>query len=266
MFLIVGIWGSRERKIKAAYQFFIYTLLGSLFMLISILIIYLDINTTSFQILLYSDFTKNQQLVLWLAFFSSFAIKIPMVPFHIWLPEAHAEAPTAGSVILAGILLKLGGYGFIRFSLSLFPEASFYFAPLIYLLSVLGTIFASLTTLRQVDLKKIIAYSSVAHMSLVTLGLFSFNIQALEGCIILMLGHGLVASSLFLSVGMIYDRYKTRIVKYYGGLTHLMPLHSTIFLFFIFSSIAFPGTCNFIGEFLVFLGLCNNQVIVIKFF
>nr|YP_009402821.1 NADH dehydrogenase subunit 4 [Compsopogon caeruleus]ARX96181.1 NADH dehydrogenase subunit 4 [Compsopogon caeruleus] len=255
MFLIIGIWGSRERKIKAAYQFFIYTLIGSLLMLIAILFIYLDAGTTNFQVLMYSDFTKKQQLVFWLAFFASFAVKIPMIPFHIWLPEAHAEAPTAGSVILAGILLKLGGYGFIRFSLNLFPEASFYFTPLIYTLSVVGTLYASLTTLRQVDFKKVIAYSSVAHMSYVTLGLFSFNIQAIEGCILLMLGHGLVASSLFLSIGMLYDRYKTRLIKYYGGLAQMMPIHAIMFMFFTFSSIAFPGTCNFVGEFLVLIGL-----------
>ena len=259
MFLIVGVWGSRERKIRAAYQFFLYTLVGSLLFLVALMFIYFQTGTTDLQILRYHTFSENQQLILWLAFFASFAVKIPMVPFHIWLPEAHAEAPTAGSVILAGVLLKMGGYGFLRFSLPLFVEASIYFTPLIYTLSIIATIYASLTTLRQVDFKKAIAYSSVAHMSFVTLGIFSYNLQALEGSIILMLAHGIVASALFLCIGMLYDRSKTRIIKYYSGLTQTMPIHSIFFMFFIFSSIAFPGTCNFIGEFLVLLGLFETS-------
>nr|YP_010338986.1 NADH dehydrogenase subunit 4 [Sahlingia subintegra]UNJ19076.1 NADH dehydrogenase subunit 4 [Sahlingia subintegra] len=262
MFLIVGIWGSRERKIRAAYQFFLYTLVGSLLFLIALIFIYFQTGTSDLQILRYHNFSENQQLVLWLAFFASFAVKIPMIPFHIWLPEAHAEAPTAGSVILAGILLKMGGYGFIRFSLPLFVEASIFFTPLIYTLSIVATIYASLITLRQVDFKKAIAYSSVAHMSFVTLGIFSYNLQALEGSIILMLAHGIVASALFLCIGMLYDRSKTRIIKYYSGLTQTMPIHSIFFMFFIFSSIAFPGTCNFVGEFLVLLGLFETSSFV----
>nr|AMN87281.1 NADH dehydrogenase subunit 4 [Pyropia endiviifolia] len=255
MFLIIGVWGSRERKIRAAYQFFIYTLAGSLLMLLAILVIYFQHGTTDIQILWNVNFDVQTQILLWLAFFASLAVKIPMVPFHIWLPEAHAEAPTAGSVILAGVLLKMGGYGFLRFSLPLFPEASLYFAPLIYLLSIIAAIYASLTTIRQVDLKKIIAYSSVSHMGFVTLGLFSFNSQGIEGSIILMLSHGLVSSALFLCIGILYDRHKTRLLKYYGGLVQVMPIFSVFLLFFTFSNIGFPGTSSFVGELLVLIGL-----------
>nr|YP_009132726.1 NADH dehydrogenase subunit 4 [Bangia fuscopurpurea]AKA66491.1 NADH dehydrogenase subunit 4 [Bangia fuscopurpurea] len=255
MFLIIGVWGSRQRKIRAAYQFFIYTLAGSLLMLLAILVIYFQQGTTDIQVLWNVNFDIRTQILLWLAFFASLAVKIPMVPFHIWLPEAHAEAPTAGSVILAGVLLKMGGYGFLRFSLPMFPEASIYFAPVIYLLSIIAAIYASLTTIRQVDLKKIIAYSSVSHMGFVTLGLFSFNIQGIEGSIILMLSHGLVSSALFLCVGILYDRHKTRILKYYGGLVQVMPIFSILLLFFIFSNIGFPGTSSFVGELLVLMGL-----------
>lgn len=255
MFLIIGVWGSRQRKIRAAYQFFIYTLAGSLLMLLAILVIYFQQGTTDIQVLWNVNFDIRTQILLWLAFFASLAVKIPMIPFHIWLPEAHAEAPTAGSVILAGVLLKMGGYGFLRFSLPMFPEASIYFAPVIYLLSIIAAIYASLTTIRQVDLKKIIAYSSVSHMGFVTLGLFSFNIQGIEGSIILMLSHGLVSSALFLCVGILYDRHKTRILKYYGGLVQVMPIFSILLLFFIFSNIGFPGTSSFVGELLVLMGL-----------
>nr|YP_009048884.1 NADH dehydrogenase subunit 4 [Wildemania schizophylla]AID57254.1 NADH dehydrogenase subunit 4 [Wildemania schizophylla] len=261
MFLIIGIWGSRQRKIRAAYQFFLYTLAGSLLMLLAILIIYFQYGTTDIQVLWNIHFDIRTQIILWLAFFASLAVKIPMVPFHIWLPEAHAEAPTAGSVILAGVLLKMGGYGFLRFSLPLFPEASLYFAPLIYLLSIIAAIYASLTTIRQVDLKKIIAYSSVSHMGFVTLGLFSFTIQGIEGSIILMLSHGLVSSALFLCIGILYDRHKTRILKYYGGLVQVMPIFSLLFLFFTFSNLGFPGTSSFVGEFLVLIGLFYIQPI-----
>ena len=265
MFLIIGIWGSRERKIQAAYQFFLYTLFGSLFMLLAILVIYFELGTTDIQLLWNNNFTIQRQILLWLAFFISFAIKIPMIPFHIWLPEAHAEAPTAGSIILAGILLKLGGYGFIRLSIPMFPEASIYFTPFIYLFSLIAIIYGSLTTLRQIDLKKIIAYSSIAHMGFVTIGLFSFNIQSLEGSIFLMLSHGLVSSALFLCIGILYDRHKTRIIKYYSGISQIMPIFSIFLLFFILSNIGFPGTSNFIGEILVFLGLFQFSSILTLF-
>ena len=254
MFLIIGVWGSRKRKIRAAYQFFLYTLIGSLFMLITLVLIYFIVGSTDLQILWNFSFSEKEQFYFWLAFFMSFAVKIPMIPFHIWLPEAHAEAPTAGSVILAGVLLKLGGYGFLRFSIPMFPIATIYFTPLIYMLSLIAAIYASLTTLRQIDLKKIIAYSSVAHMGFVTIGLFTLNTQGLEGSIILMLSHGLVSSALFLCVGILYDRYKTRILKYYGGLVQVMPLFVIFFLFFSFCNIGFPGTSSFIGELLVLIG------------
>jgi proton-translocating NADH-quinone oxidoreductase chain M len=254
MFLIIGVWGSRARKIRAAYQFFLYTLVGSVLMLLAILLIYFQVGTTDLQVLLVSEFSERRQLLLWLAFFASFAVKVPMVPLHIWLPEAHVEAPTAGSVILAGILLKLGTYGFLRFSIPLFPEASLYFTPLIYTMSIIGIVYASLTTLRQIDLKKIIAYSSVAHMGFVTIGLFSLNVQGVEGAILLMLSHGFVASALFLCVGTLYDRTHTRLIQYYGGLVHIMPLFSFFFLVFTMGNLSLPGTSSFVGEFLILVG------------
>ncbi len=262
MFLIIGIWGSRTRKIRAAYQFFLYTLLGSLLMLISLILIYFKTGTTDLQILWNFPFSETQQFYFWLTFFASFAVKIPMVPFHIWLPEAHAEAPTAGSVILAGVLLKMGGYGFLRFSIPMFPVATIYFTPLVYTLSLIATIYASLTTLRQVDLKKIIAYSSVAHMGFVTIGIFTLNTQGVEGSIILMLSHGLVSSALFLCVGVLYDRYRTRILKYYGGLVQVMPLFIIFFFFFSFCNVGFPGTSSFIGELLVLVGSFQSNIIL----
>nr|YP_011017571.1 NADH dehydrogenase subunit 4 [Antithamnionella miharai]WQF69346.1 NADH dehydrogenase subunit 4 [Antithamnionella miharai]WQF69371.1 NADH dehydrogenase subunit 4 [Antithamnionella miharai] len=265
MFLIIGIWGSRVRKIRAAYQFFLYTLTGSLLMLIGIIFIYLKTATFDIQILEASNFSIPTQYWLWLAFFASFAVKIPMVPFHIWLPEAHAEAPTAGSVILAGVLLKLGGYGFIRFSIPLFPEASIYFSPLVFTLSTIAIVYASLTTLRQVDLKKIIAYSSVSHMGFVTIGIFSLNTQGIEGSLILMLSHGLVSSALFLCVGVLYDRHKTRIIKYYAGLVKVMPLFICLFVYFSFANIGFPGTSSFIGELLVLIGVFQLNSILTMF-
>lgn len=260
MFLIVGIWGSRERKIRAAYQFFLYTLIGSLLMLIALLNMYFWVGSTDLQILYNFNFSENLQILFWLAFFASFAIKIPMIPFHIWLPEAHAEAPTAGSVILAGILLKMGGYGFLRFSLPIFPLATIYFTPLIYTLSLIAALYASFTTLRQIDLKKIIAYSSISHMGFVTIGIFTLNTQGVEGSIILMLSHGLVSSALFICVGILYDRYKTRIIKYYSGLVQIMPIFTIFFLFFSFSNIGFPGTSSFIGELLVLIGTFQSNI------
>jgi proton-translocating NADH-quinone oxidoreductase chain M len=262
MLIIIGVWGSRERKIGAAYQFFLYTLFGSVFFLLAILAIYFDTGTTDIHILLTTFFSFDRQLFLWFAFFASFAVKIPMVPVHTWLPEAHVEAPTAGSVILAGVLLKLGGYGFLRFSLPMFPEASLFFKPLIYTSSVLAILYVSLTTLRQVDFKKIIAYSSVSHMAFVTLGLFSFNLQALEGSILFMLSHGLVSSALFMCVGVLYDRHKTRLIKYFSGLLHVMPFFVSLFFLFTLANLGFPSTSGFIGEFLVLLGLFQSNKFV----
>jgi proton-translocating NADH-quinone oxidoreductase chain M len=254
MFLMIGIWGSRQRKIRASYFLFIYTALGSIIMLISILYIYSQIGTTNYEVLLTIKFSTLEQYFLWVTFFLSFATKIPMVPTHLWLPEAHVEAPTSGSVLLAGILLKLGSYGFIRFSLPLFPEASFYFSPITYTLACIGIVFASFTAIRQTDFKRIIAYTSIAHMNLVVLGIFSFNTVGLMGSVLQSLSHGFVASALFLLIGVVYDRHGSRMVKYYGGLVHVMPLYSIIFLFFTMSNIGLPGTGSFIGEFLILVG------------
>jgi NADH-quinone oxidoreductase subunit M len=254
MFLIVGIWGSRERKVLAAYYFFMYTLVGSVCMLLAILYIYYQVGTTDYEVLLTFRFSKIEQQVLWFAFFLAFAAKVPMFPVHLWLPEAHVEAPTAGSVILAGVLLKLGIYGFIRFSLPLFPQASFYFTPFVYAISVVGIIYTSFTAIRQTDFKKIVAYTSIAHMNVVMLGIFSFNNIGIEGALLQSLSHGFVSSALFIIIGVVYERYNTRLVKYYGGLVHTMPLYVSIFLFFTLANIGFPGTSGFIGEFLILIG------------
>nr|AMC32958.1 NADH dehydrogenase subunit 4 [Euphorbia marginata] len=262
MFIIIGVWGSRQRKIKAAYQFFLYTLLGSVFMLLAILLILLQTGTTDLQISLTTEFSERRQIFLWIASFASFAVKVPMVPVHIWLPEAHVEAPTAGSVILAGIPLKLGTYGFLRFSIPMFPEATLSSTPFIYTPSAIAIIYTSLTTLRQIDLKKIIAYSSVAHMNLVTIGMFSPNIQGIGGSILPMLSHGLVSSALFLCVGVLYDRHKTRLVRYYGGLVSTMPNLSTIFFSSTLANMSSPGTSSFIGEFLISVGAFQRNSLV----
>ncbi len=262
MFIIIGVWGSRERRIRAAYMFFLYTLLGSVLMLLAILYIYYSAGTTDYQILLTTQFDPQVQKLLWLAFFASFAVKVPMLPVHIWLPEAHVEAPTAGSVILAGILLKLGSYGFLRFSLPLFPYASVYFTPLIYTFGVIAVIYTSLTAIRQTDLKRIIAYASVAHMNLVLIGMFVFNAQGLEGSILQQLSHGLVSGALFLCVGVIYDRHHTRLIKYYSGLAHTMPIYIAIFMFFSMANIALPGTSSFVGEFLILAGAFQTNTTV----
>ena len=265
MFIIIGVWGSRQRKIHAAYQFFFYTLLGSILMLLGIILIYFNLGTTDIQILLNSEFSQSRQLLLWLAFFASFSVKVPMLPFHIWLPEAHVEAPTAGSVILAGILLKLGTYGIIRFMIPLFPFANIYFTPLILTLCLVGIIYSSFTTIRQIDLKKIIAYSSVAHMNFALLGLFTNNSLGIEGSLYLMLGHGIVSSALFLCIGILYDRYHTRNILYYGGLVTVMPVFSVYFLIFTLANIGMPGTINFVGEFLVLLGVFKLNTIACFF-
>nr|AGH24378.1 NADH dehydrogenase subunit 4 [Reclinomonas americana ATCC 50283] len=262
MFIVIGVWGSRERKVRAAYMLFLYTFLGSLFMLIAIMVIYFDAGTTDIQVLLTHEFSEKRQLLLWLAFFISFAIKIPMVPFHVWLPEAHVEAPTAGSVLLAGVLLKLGGYGILRFSIPMFPEATIYFTPLVYTMSIIAIIYTSLTTLRQIDLKRIIAYSSVAHMNFVTIGMFSLNMQGVEGSILLMLSHGIVSSALFLCIGVIYDRHKTRLLRYYSGVVQVMPIFATLFMLFTMANISLPGTSSFVGEFLVLIGAFNSNTTV----
>lgn len=254
MFLIIGIWGSRERKILASYYFFLYTLLGSVVMLLSILYIFSQVGTTDYETLLTFGFSDMEQKIMWLAFFIAFASKVPMLPVHLWLPEAHVEAPTAGSVILAGVLLKLGTYGFIRFSLPLFPKASFFFTPLVYTIAVVGIMYTSFTAIRQTDFKRIVAYTSIAHMNLVIIGVFSFNNIGLEGAILQSLSHGFVASALFLIIGVVYDRYRTRIVQYYGGLAAVMPLYTIVFLFFTIANIAFPGTSSFVGEFLILVG------------
>jgi proton-translocating NADH-quinone oxidoreductase chain M len=261
MYLMIGVWGSRERKIRAVYLFFFYTLFGSLLMLIGLLYIYSVAGTLNMEYLLTYNFTFEEQCWLWLAFFVSFASKVPMFPFHVWLPEAHVEAPTVGSVLLAGILLKLGVYGFLRFSLTLFPLGSLFFSPLVYLLSVLGVIYASLCAIRQTDLKRIVAYSSIAHMNLVTLGIFSFNIIGLEGSILQSISHGFVASAMFLLVGILYDRYHSRFLYYYGGLVHMMPVYAALFLIFTMANIALPGTSSFVGEFLLLTGIYKTNVV-----
>jgi len=254
MFIIIGVWGSRQRKIHAAYQFFFYTLFGSIIMLIGIIVIYFNTGTTDIQVLAQTEFSEMRQIFLWLSFFCSFAVKVPMLPVHIWLPEAHVEAPTAGSVILAGVLLKLGTYGIIRFMIPMFPYAMIYFTPLVFTMCVIAIIYSSATTIRQIDLKKIIAYSSVAHMNFALLGLFTNNSMGIEGSLFLLLGHGVVSSGLFLCIGILYDRYHTRNILYYGGLVQTMPIFSIIFLIFSLANIGFPGTVNFIGEFLVLVG------------
>jgi|TARA_B110000977_G_scaffold94256_2_gene124615 proton-translocating NADH-quinone oxidoreductase chain M len=262
MYLLIGVWGSRTRKIRASYMFFFYTLGGSVLLLLSIMAIYAEVGTTDYQVLLLHEFSPFRQKVLWLAFFISFASKVPMVPFHIWLPEAHVEAPTTGSVVLAGILLKLGTYGFIRFSIPLFPYATLYFTPFLYTLATIGVVYTSLTAIRQTDLKRVIAYASVAHMNMILLGLFSLNIQGVEGSIFQMISHGIVSSALFLCVGVIYDRHHTRLIKYYSGLVHTMPLFIPIFLMFMFANAALPGTCNFIGEFLILTGIFQDNLFI----
>jgi len=223
-------------------------------MLLATLYILEHVGTTDYEVLLTFSFSEVEQKFLWFAFFLSFASKVPMIPVHLWLPEAHVEAPTSGSVILAGVLLKLGTYGFIRFSLPLFPEASFFFAPLVYTISVIGIVYTSFTAIRQTDFKRIIAYTSIAHMNLVILGIFSFNSVGVEGAIFQSLSHGFVASALFLVIGVVYDRYRTRLVQYYGGLAITMPIYVFVFLFFTMANIGLPGTSSFIGEFLILAG------------
>ena len=253
MFLIIGIWGGSNR-IYSAFKFFLYTLLGSVLMLLAILAVYFQTGTTDIEVALTHNFPAGLQKWLWLAFFASFAVKVPMWPVHTWLPDAHVEAPTAGSVILAGILLKLGGYGFVRFSLPMFPLASAYFTPLIFTLSAIAVIYTSLVALAQIDMKKLIAYSSIAHMGFVTMGTFAVTNEAVQGAVIQMLSHGLVSGALFLCVGVLYDRLHTHEIARFGGLIERMPAYAFVFMVFTLAAIGLPGTSGFIGEFLILLG------------
>jgi NADH-quinone oxidoreductase subunit M len=258
MFLIIGIWGGK-RRIYASFKFFLYTLVGSLLMLVAIMAMYWTAGTTDIAELLKFRFPASMQTWLWLAFFASFAVKMPMWPVHTWLPDAHVEAPTAGSVILAAILLKMGGYGFIRFSVPMFPDASLYFQPLVYALSVIAIIYTSLVALMQEDIKKLIAYSSVAHMGFVTMGIFSLTTQGIQGAMFQMVSHGLVAGALFLCVGVVYDRLHTREIAAYGGLARRMPIYATVFMVFTMANVGLPGTSGFVGEFLTLLGAFRSN-------
>ena len=261
MFLIIGIWGGPKR-VYSAFKFFLFTLLGSVLMLIAIISIYWITGTTDVIKLLDIRIVQEYQYLLWLAFFSSFAVKLPMWPFHTWLPDAHVEAPTTGSVILAAILLKMAGYGFIRFSIGLFPVASDFFTPFIFLLSIIAILYTSLVALMQDDMKKLIAYSSVAHMGFVTIGIFTLTKQGLEGSIIQMISHGLISAALFLCVGVLYDRYHSRMISSYGGLVNIMPKYAFVFMIFTLAALGLPGTSGFVGEFLVLVGAFQKDILV----
>jgi NADH-quinone oxidoreductase subunit M len=261
MFLIIGIWGGPKR-VYAAFKFFLFTLLGSVLMLVAIISIYWITGTTDVTEIFSKKIPAEYQYVLWLAFFSSFAVKMPMWPVHTWLPDAHVEAPTAGSVILAAILLKMAGYGFLRFSIGMFPVASEYFVPLVFTLSIIAIIYTSLVALMQEDMKKLIAYSSVAHMGFVTLGIFTFTKQGIEGSIFQMLSHGLISAALFLCVGVVYDRMHSRLISSYGGLVNILPKYSLVFAIFMLGAIGLPGTSGFVGEILVLLGAFQKNFLV----
>lgn len=263
MLAIIGIWGARSRKIKAAYYFFMYTLMGSLLMLLGLILMYFETGTTNYLSLLMVPFSEEKQILLWALFFFAFAVKIPMFPFHIWLPEAHVEAPTLGSVILAALLLKLGSYGFLRVLIPMFPCGTIFFKPLVLTLAISGVVYASLTLLRQIDIKRIIAYSSVAHMNFGVLGVFADTVEGLEGGLLLMLSHGFSSGALFLAAGMLYDRFHTRLLHYYGGLVKLMPIFTTIFFCLTLANFGFPGTANFAGEFLILLGILKMESVVV---
>jgi len=264
MFLIIGVWGGKNR-VYASYKFFLFTLLGSVLMLLAIMAMYWDAGTTSIPDLLAHDFPPQMQTWLWLAFFASFAVKMPMWPVHTWLPDAHVQAPTAGSVILAGIMLKLGGYGLLRFSLAMFPLASEHFAPFVFALSVIAIIYTSLVAMMQDDMKKLIAYSSVAHMGFVTMGIFAANVQGVQGALFQMISHGFISSALFLCVGVVYDRLHTREISAYGGLVNNMPKYAVVFLFFTMANVGLPGTSGFIGEFLTLIGVFRVNTFVALF-
>jgi NADH-quinone oxidoreductase subunit M len=260
MFLIIGIWGG-PRRVYASFKFFLYTLLGSVLMLIAMIALYWQTGTSDIATLISGqlDIPANMQRWMWLAFFASFAVKMPMWPVHTWLPDAHVEAPTAGSVILAAILLKMGGYGFIRFSVPMFPDASLYFQNFVYVLSAIAIVYTSLVALMQEDIKKLIAYSSVAHMGFVTMGIFSLTRQGIDGALFQMISHGLISGALFLCVGVIYDRMHTREIKAYGGLVHRMPLYACIFMLFTMANVGLPGTSGFVGEFLTLIGTFQSN-------
>jgi NADH-quinone oxidoreductase subunit M len=264
MFIIIGVWGGPRRN-YAAYKLFLYTLTGSVLMLLAILTMMFQAGTSDITVLLKHDFPATMQPWLWLAFFASFAVKMPMWPVHTWLPDAHVEAPTAGSVILAGVLLKFGGYGFLRFSLPMFPLASADFTPLIFTLSIIAVVYTSLVALAQEDMKKLIAYSSVAHMGFVTIGTFAANTQGIEGAIITMLSHGVVSAALFLIVGVVYDRIHSRDIDAYGGLVHRMPKYALMFMVFMMASVGLPGTSGFVGEFLILVGVFKVNAWVAAF-
>ena len=253
MFLIIGVWGGSNR-IYSAFKFFLYTFLGSILMLLAVIAVYFQTGTTDIEVALTHNFPAGLQKWLWLAFFASFAVKVPMWPVHTWLPDAHVEAPTAGSVILAGILLKMGGYGFVRFSLPMFPLASAYFTPLIFTLSVIAVIYTSLVALAQIDMKKLVAYSSIHHMGFVTMGTFAVTSEAVQGAVIQMLSHGLVSGALFLCVGVLYDRLHTHEIARFGGLVDRMPAYAFVFMVFTLANVGLPGTSGFVGEFLILLG------------
>lgn len=254
-FIYIGVTGYRKRRIHAAYLFFFYTLIGSFFMLISIFFIYLYTGTTDLEVIWNVEWLGNLQYILWFSLFLTFAIKIPMFPFHIWSPEAHVEAPTEGSVILAGLLLKLGTYGFLRYQFPIFTELNFYFSPFVVTLASVGIIYSSLSTLRQIDIKRVIAYSSIAHMNMCMLGIFSYNEIAFVGSIFLMIGHGIVSGGLFYIIGMVYNRYRTKIIHYLSGIINFMPVLCFFFFMFLLGNIGMPGTSNFIGELLIMLGI-----------
>jgi NADH-quinone oxidoreductase subunit M len=258
MFLIIGVWGG-GRRVYAAFKFFLYTLLGSVLMLLAILAMYFVAGTTDLPTLMQTPFPRGMQIWLWLALFASFAVKVPMWPVHTWLPDAHVEAPTAGSVILAGVLLKMGGYGFLRFSIPILPEASAYFTPLMYTLSVVAIIYTSLVALAQEDMKKLIAYSSIAHMGFVTIGMFTLKQQGVEGSVFQMLSHGIVSGALFLCVGVVYDRLHTREIARYGGLVQNMPRYAVVFMLMMLASVGLPGTSGFVGEFLILIGAFQDN-------
>ncbi len=261
MFLIIGIWGG-PRRVYSAFKFFLFTLLGSVLMLVAIIAIYWITGTTDVTQIYEIKIPPEFQYLLWLAFLSSFAVKLPMWPVHTWLPDAHVEAPTAGSVILAAILLKMAGYGFLRFSVGMFPHASDYFTPLIFTLSVIAIIYTSFVALMQDDMKKLIAYSSVAHMGFVTLGIFTFNTQGIEGSILQMFSHGLISAALFLCVGVLYDRTHSRLIKTYGGVVHLLPKYSLLLMVFVLATLGLPGTSGFVGEFLILVGAFKVNFLV----